>query len=126
MADALTSSIVEKQASILSVCEQLNPWFTIAKAWDDSGNTLPQQVIITIGDWDIHGFLSTALPQVPPFKLYWDASTVFLVRIRGGPCSAMDSPDTTPQAFDDTLAILHSAFGSRFSIAQKRVVMPIV
>ena len=110
----------------MSVCEQLNPWCGIAQTWEKPGHTELQQVIITVGDCDFQGYLSTSVPQIPSFKLYWDASTVFLVTIRGSPYLAMDSPDPTAQAFTDTLAILQSAFGSRFSVQQKRVAMPIV
>ncbi|KAE9375393.1 P-loop containing nucleoside triphosphate hydrolase protein [Stipitochalara longipes BDJ] len=120
----LPLSATEKQASILNVREQLSPWYHIARAWEKSGGTEVQQVIITVGDWDIQGYLPISIPEIPPFKLYWDVSTVFLVTTRRERCSTMDYSDIILKTWSHTLAILQSAFGSRFAIQQKRVVMP--
>ena len=71
--DELTTSTVEKRASIVKVREQLNPWINIARAWeavDNSGFEL-HQATITMGELEIQTYLPAVIPEVLPFTLYW-------------------------------------------------------
>jgi hypothetical protein len=120
--DELTSSTVEKRASIVSVREQLNPWNEVARAWEKLGDSAElNQTTITLGDLGIQAYLPTPIPEVSPFYIYWDAASQKEVCTSA---SVMVSSKTISKSFDDTWALLHSAFGSRFTIQHKRVVMP--
>lgn len=131
--DELTSSTVEKRASIVSVREQMNPWVEVARAWENWGDGAElYQSTINVGDLVIQTCLPVSTPKVSPFHVYWDADTSFLVVVSNGTsktttnlsAASLSNSEIMSKSWSDTWALLHSAFGSRFSIQQRRVVMP--
>lgn len=131
--DELTSSTVEKRASIVSVREQMNPWGEVARAWEnlEDGAEL-YQTTINVGSVVIQTCLPVSTPDVSPFHVFWDADTSFLVVVSRNTSktttklssSSLSSSEIMSKVWNDTWALLHSAFGSRFSVQQRRVVMP--
>ncbi len=127
--DELTSSTVEKRASIVSVRDQMNPWNEVARAWEklEDGAELYQSTI-NMGDVVIQTCLPVSMPNVSPFHVYWDGDTSFLVLVSSSTSkTTMKVSSASPsnsKVWSDTWALLQSAFGSRFSIQQRRVVMP--
>jgi hypothetical protein len=122
--DELTSSMVEKRAAIVNVREQLNPWIETAGAWEMSEhpNAELHQATITVGDLDIQTYSPIPIPDVSPFHIYWDAKTDLLVTCSKSAVVVANSKTMT-KAWNDTWSLLHSAFGGRFSVQQRRVVM---
>jgi len=115
--DELTSSAVETRASIMLVNEQLNPWIGIAKEWKSSPDV--RQFTIQLGDLKVHSYLPIKLPPITPFKVYWDSNTVLSLSLQ---------EDTTVgegllKASEDTWSMLEAAFGARFPIQRKQLVM---
>lgn len=121
--DELTSSDVEKRASTVSVSEQLNPWLEVARKWEMSRDNI-YQATVTIGEVEMTTWLPIAIPQVSPFETYWDTETTLQVTISVAPGSIIASPEIMSKAWHDTWVLLQSAFGSRFSVQEKQVVMP--
>jgi hypothetical protein len=131
--DELTSSTVEKRTSIVSVRNQMNPWNAVARAWEklEDGAEL-YQTTINVGDLVIQTCLPVSTPDVSPFHVYWDANTSFLVVISSSTSktttelssSSLSNSEIMSKVWSDTWTLLHSAFGSRFSIQQRRFVMP--
>jgi dsRNA-specific ribonuclease len=121
IADKLTESAVETRASIVTVKEQLNPWIDIAKAWKvvDDTNSGVHSSIITIDSLDTLIHLPVPIPIVPPFRIFWDSTTEFLVAPREKSAN-FGTPST---AKSDTWALLQVAFGHRFPISQAKAVM---
>jgi dsRNA-specific ribonuclease len=121
IADELAKSAVETRASIVTVKEQLNPWIDIAKSWKvvDDTNSGVHSSIVTIDSLDTMIHLPVPIPIVPPFRIFWDSTTEFLVTPRERSIS-LGTPST---AKSDTLALLQVAFGHRFSISQAKAVM---
>lgn len=124
--DELTMSTVEKRASIVIVHEQLNPWIEIARAWTKSedSNVELYQATITVGTLDIQTYLPIPIPDISPFQVYWDANTELLVTCTGASAAIMANSGDISKIWDDTWSILGAAFGARFAIHQRRVVMP--
>jgi hypothetical protein len=129
--DELTSSTVEKRASIVSVRDQMNPWIEVARAWEKLGDSAElYQTTINVGDLVIQTCLPVSTPDVPPFHVYWDAETSFLVVVSSSTSktktklSSLSNSEIMSKVWSDTWTLLHSAFRSRFSIQQRRVVMP--
>lgn len=120
--DELTSSSVEKRASVVSVREQMKPWVEIARLWEKSEDTV-YQVAVTVGDLQMMTLVPTSVPELPPFQAYWDADTCLTV---SSSCSASlaVSSETMLKAWHDTWVLLNFAFGSSFTIEKKRVIMP--
>jgi hypothetical protein len=133
LTDELTSSAVEKRASIVSVREQLNPWNEMARAWEKLEESAQlHQATISVGNLDMQTYLPVSIPDLSPFHVYWDADTTFLVVVSRNTStistrsssSSMANSEIMSKVWGDTWALMHSAFGSRFSIQQRRVVMP--
>jgi hypothetical protein len=131
--DELTSSTAEKRTSIVSVRNQMNPWNEVARAWEklEDGAEM-YQTTINVGDLVIQTCLPVSTPDVSPFHVYWDANTSFLVVISSSTSktttelssSSLSNSEIISKVWSDTWTLLHSAFGSRFSIQQRRFVMP--
>jgi hypothetical protein len=121
-ADELKSSMVEKRASIVNVCEQLNPWIDIARAWERPEAEL-YQATITVGDLDAQLYLPAPIPEISPFHIYWDAKTDLLVT-SGKSALIVANSEMMTRIWNDTWSLLNGAFGGRFSIQQRRVIMP--
>jgi dsRNA-specific ribonuclease len=120
--DELISSSVEKRASIVNVREQLNPWVEIARAWQSSEGTV-YEAKITVGELQMKTWLPTPVPKFSPFHAYWNAETTFTISLSTS-ASITINVETMLKAWNDAWALLDTAFGSRFAIQQKRVIMP--
>lgn len=120
--DELISSSVEMRVSIVNVREQLNPWVEIARAWQRPEGTV-YEAKITVGELQMKTWLPTPVPKLSPFHTYWDAETTFAISLSTSASIAINL-ETMLKAWDDTWALLNTAFGSMFAIQQKRVVMP--
>ncbi|PBP21955.1 RNase3 domain-containing protein [Diplocarpon rosae] len=118
--DLRTSS--DARSSLESVHEQLNPWVYIAQAWKT--DPVIHQYIITFQSLEVAILIPAHLQQMPPFKLYWDAQTEFSLDItmRTGRISS----EMRSKALDDTWALLQTAFGTRFTIERKPLVLQFV
>jgi dsRNA-specific ribonuclease len=117
--DGLTSSAVETRASMVVVNEQLNPWVEVAKAWKSVSDM--QQFTIQLGDLEVHSYLPIKLPPIAPFTVYWDSNTGVSVSVHSETSTA--DMGAFPAVSQETLSMLDSAFGSRFTIQQKPPVM---
>ncbi|RDL39000.1 uncharacterized protein BP5553_03340 [Venustampulla echinocandica] len=120
----LTSTRVEKQASIMSVDELYNPWIDVAKAWNEHGqcgSVSLRQSTVGIGGLEIEAYLPVEIPFVKPFKLYWDRETeVTVTSIAKGAARTGQSVSKTTE---ETWSILHSAFGWRFPVRKTGFLM---
>jgi hypothetical protein len=120
--DELISSSVVMRVLIVNVREQLNPWVEIARAWQRSEGTV-YEAKITVGELQMKTWLPTPVPKLTPFHTYWDAETTFVISLSTSASIAINL-ETMLKAWDDTWALLNTAFGSMFAIQQKRVIMP--
>jgi hypothetical protein len=114
--DELISSSVEMRVSIVNVREQLNPWVEIARAWQRPEGTVYESKI-TVGELQMKTWLPTPVPKLSPFHTYWDAETTFAISLSTSASIAINL-ETMLKAWDDTWALLNTAFGSMFAIQQ--------
>ncbi|KAL3422431.1 dicer-like protein 2 [Phlyctema vagabunda] len=125
--DELESTMVETRPSIVRVREQINPWTHVSEAWkylegqrDRSENTnlKIQQAAITLGNLNMRIYLPVAIPQVAPFRLYWDEDTELQVTTTTLGYEPVDISEY-PNALTETWSMLSAAFGARFPISWK-------
>lgn len=117
--DELTSSAVEKRASIMSVNEQLNPFIDVAKAWKIS--RIIRKSVLTLGDMRADMYLPVDMPPVAPFRAYWDAKNAIVATVSSE--SLLADADTLSKAAEDTWSMLEASFGNRFRIQRKQLVI---
>jgi dsRNA-specific ribonuclease len=124
------SVAVEKQSALVTIHELHNPWVDVARAWSfpATEKTLGRPVV-TLYDIargthiSMEMIIPIELPDLPPLKLYWDAATEMVVNI--GPWVLLHEPseDQLGQIHDGTRNLLKAAFGHRFQVEQKQLVV---
>ena len=111
---------IEKRENVVMVNQVMNPWRSVAEAWDKK-NYL-QVTFITISNGaDVQLQMRMLLPRrlthVESFKLYYDADTEFVASF-----SQLDGDEYNNEwvtmANDFTKTMLYSAFRTRMSLAQ--------
>lgn len=115
--DELERSEVEKQAALMDVNEQLNPWVDIAKSWQVSKDI--RKAIVTLGDLKFGVYLPVAIPPVAPFRVYWDSKTDILVTVSSGTNVPREESLTT--IAENMWEILEVSFGNRFRVERKEL-----
>jgi len=117
--DELMTSAVESRASIMVVSEKVDPWAGIARAWRSS-DLVGRYSTILFNGLEILLFLPVTIPVIPPFVLYWDSTTEFPIEVveRNQPCD----PSILPIVLKETLSILKTSYGHRFTIKSEEPV----
>lgn len=125
--DELTSKPVDTRASIVEVRERINPWFDIARAWQEAEQNpgMIRTMVMSLDDLKMELCFPVEPPEMFPLKLYWDAETEFNVGFSNdseiGTSAAMIS-----QALNNTYMLLSGAFGRRFPIRSSRMVVQFI
>ena len=110
---------IEKRPSLVEVSEQINPWLSVAEAWQTSSkltgslikfehheSIFPEMIML----------LPTTLSNIAEFKLYWDAVTTIKATIK--PNITKYSTSIMASAAQSTRLIFNSIFGSKMSLDQ--------
>jgi hypothetical protein len=119
--DELTSSTVEKRASIMSLNELRNPWIDIAKAWKDGEASDFRKSTLSVDDLETEIYLPLPVPRLPQFQLYCDSKTE--VPVCPSTASIQAAPKQLQEVLNEGLLLLKATFGERFPIQQKQPVM---
>lgn len=116
--DAMLTSAVETRASLMDVNQQVNPWIAIAHSWGVTDEVFTCD--ITVGALKLQLYLPVMAPRLKPFKIFWDAQTELNI-VPGIPASI--DPAYLEHAAEDTWALLQAAFGRRFPVERKDIVL---
>ncbi|KAI9644163.1 Dicer-like protein 2 [Ciborinia camelliae] len=125
--DELTSEPVDTRASILEVKERLDPWFDIARAWQEAEHNpgIVRTSVMSLDGLKMDLCLPIEPPPIPPLKLYWDANTEFSVQFTNDVEIGTGKTMMT-QALNDTYLLLLGVFGRRFPVWSRRMVVQFI
>lgn len=111
---------IEKRPSLVEVSEQVNPWLSIAEAWQTL-EKLTGSLIKIEHDENIIAemmmLLPGALPDTAALELHWDAKTTFRVTIKPNAITAGTA--ITASAAQSTYLILQSIFKGKMDLDRR-------
>jgi dsRNA-specific ribonuclease len=125
----LTSTRIEKQASLLEVNEQMVPWHNALRTLKgDTPTTTKHFIAVRLQgpEADAKSFLAIAscpsfVPALNDFILYWDRVTELIVTTSESTTNLY--PHLLNCSLEETWNLLNAAFGYRFPIQRKEFVM---
>ena len=122
--DELTAAAVDTRPSIMVVNALINPWIDVAKAWRDSQSKKIIYTSTVISDnLEVKLLLPVKIPDIKSFPIYWDANTEQEIEIKK--CEGeFVSDEILSTAFKDARTMLTAAYGHRFLIENKQLVVP--
>ncbi|KAM3074333.1 Dicer-like protein 2 [Clarireedia jacksonii] len=121
--DELTSRPVDTRASIVTVKDRMNPWVEVAQVWKQHEGSygIASISVVTLDGLEMVLCLPTRLPYIPPLKLYWDTNTEFVVNFSNNVEAEMGN--RLSRSSEENLLLLTAAFGHRFIIEQRQMVV---
>ncbi|KAG9230047.1 dicer-like protein-like protein 2 [Amylocarpus encephaloides] len=119
--DELSTTKVETRASMMLVNKQMNPWAIVAQAWDRGDPIHPQTITLSSSSADdlrMVACLPMRLPVIKPFHLFLDNHTEYVLSVEDE--FKGDHKLLQPE---DTWIMLDAAFGHRFPIEKKQLIV---
>ncbi|KXJ96567.1 hypothetical protein Micbo1qcDRAFT_191289 [Microdochium bolleyi] len=110
--------VLEDAPGIMEVRECFNPWVALAHAWNMKLTSTYSKLVLRIlgstGDL-VHRaelIIPGTFPDIPSFPLFWDPEAAWTVELKW--LCVLDGTFVLPQ--DQSLALMHHAFGHRFNM----------